>query len=105
MIDIHCQAAMAHDTPEGYPSAMKWLMCAQSHDRTNSEIHHRIAERSYLHAVQVSGRGQTDDAMSAIENCLYYDRDHEAAKGLKADLLRREASADDPTQRHPGSEL
>lgn len=92
MIDIHCQAAMAYDSPEGYPTAMKWLMCALSHDRTNQEIHQRIAERSYLHASQVAAGGDIDGALRALEECLYYDRDHAGANALRDRLSKREPS-------------
>jgi tetratricopeptide (TPR) repeat protein len=86
MIDIHCRAAESNATVGGYPAAMLWLRCALGHDRTNTRIHRLIADRSYLHARQLLDEARPEDALRALDECLYFDPDHLQAKAAKQKL-------------------
>jgi len=86
MIDVHCRAGMADTSIDGYSSAMLWLKCALGHDRTNTSLHDRIAERHYLHACQKDEAGYPDEALQAAQECLYFNPEHEGAEALKRKL-------------------
>ncbi|MFL6211951.1 MAG: Hsp70 family protein [Pyrinomonadaceae bacterium] len=87
MINIHCRAAAAFDTLAGYPTAMQWLMCAYTHDRTNSAVHERIAERHFTHARQLADKAERESALKALEQCLTFKPDHAEAGKLRALLV------------------
>ncbi len=95
MIEVHCRAAMASCSREGYAQAMRWLMCAHGHDSTNPVVHQRIAERHFLHARQVSARGDSVEALRALEECLYYEPEHAQARELQT-ALRAQAQTLNP---------
>ena len=82
-IDVHCKAAMAHASVDGYKKSMQWLMCAHSHDRTNTVIHDRIAERHFIHAREMAELGNSEEALKALEECQYFNPEHEGAKKLR----------------------
>jgi hypothetical protein len=86
MIEIHCAAATARSAPDEYTEAMRWLMCAHSHDRTNPEVHNRIADRSYLHARHLAGAGDRAGALTTLENCLRFNPGHTAGRELETSL-------------------
>jgi hypothetical protein len=86
MIDIHCQAAMAHTSIEGHVQSMEWLHCALGHDRTNINIHDRIAARQFLHAQQTLAQGNHAEALKALEECLYFNPLHAEAQRLRDTL-------------------
>lgn len=86
MVDIHCQAAAAHASVEGYKKSIEWLMCAHGHDRSNSEIQDRIADRHFLHAQAMAEAGDNDEANKALEECLYFNPQHQEAEALRAQL-------------------
>lgn len=94
MIDIHCRAAMAHSSIDGYEKSMQWLNCAFDHDRTNTVIHDRIAERHFIHAQQIIEQGNLNEALRAVEHCLYFSPEHAEAKRLKVTLLESQRKAD-----------
>jgi tetratricopeptide (TPR) repeat protein len=83
MIEIHCAAAAAE---LHFDNAIRWLMCAQEHDRTNPKVHATIAERYYKHARDLSDRDDKDAAISALEECLCFEPEHAPAQALKAVL-------------------
>jgi tetratricopeptide (TPR) repeat protein len=86
MIDIHCEAAMSNNSIAGYSKSIEWLMCAYHFDRSNHIIHNRIAERHFLHAQQTSEQSRQAEALRALEECLYFNPDHEAAVKLQLAL-------------------
>ncbi len=90
MIEIHCRAAMAHTSVEGYKKSMEWLMCAHSHDRTNAVIHDRIAERHFIHAQQLGEQSRYAEALKVLEECQYFNPEHEGAMALAAEILQRQ---------------
>lgn len=67
MIDIHCCAALACDTPERYALSLEWLYCALAFDQGNAQTRRAIADRHFLHARQAAARGQRDEARRAAE--------------------------------------
>lgn len=86
MIDIHCRAAVALGTMEGYRDSINMLMCAYDHDRTNSSIHERIAERHFRHAQQLAARGEREKVLATLKQCLIFKPDHTGAEALRAKL-------------------
>jgi tetratricopeptide (TPR) repeat protein len=95
MIDIHCRAAMALLSIDGYKKSMEWLNCALSHDRTNTLIHERIAERHFIHAQQMLEQDHRDEALRAVEQCLYFNPENAEANQLRAALLKNEGEPHD----------
>jgi tetratricopeptide (TPR) repeat protein len=89
MIDIHCQAATANSSPEQYKDAIRWLMCAFSHDESNARTRSLLAERHYLQAQELHRRGQTKDALEAIEQCLRWSPDYPGATKLQRSLTAK----------------
>jgi molecular chaperone DnaK (HSP70) len=81
MIDIHCAAAMSNNSSEGYAKAMEWLRCVYHLDRTNQAIHSQIAERNFIHALQMKHEKQ--EALSALEECLFFNPAHQEALKLQ----------------------
>jgi tetratricopeptide (TPR) repeat protein len=86
MIEIHCRAAAALGTMDGYQNSINLLMCAYGHDRTNSSIHERIAERHFRHAQQLAERGEREKVLATLEQCLLFKPDHNGAEALRAEL-------------------
>ncbi|MEW6733404.1 MAG: Hsp70 family protein [Acidobacteriota bacterium] len=89
VIDIHCQAAMANTTVEKYQKSIGWLMCAHSHDRTNTKIHDLIAERHFIHAQQMAERDNYAEALKALAESQYFNPEHEGAKALSTSLTQQ----------------
>lgn len=94
MIDIHCRAAMAHSSIDGYKKSMEWLNCALGHDRTNTVIHDRIAERHFIHAQQMLEQGNRNEALRAVEQCLYFNPEYAEASRLRTTLLESQGGTD-----------
>lgn len=86
MIEIHCRAAAALGTMDGYRNSINLLMCAYGHDRTNSSIHERIAERHFRHAQQLAARGEREKVLATLEQCLLFKPDHKGAEALRTEL-------------------
>lgn len=86
MIETHCKAAMALRTESDYEKSIRLLMCAHSHDSTNSQVHKCIAERHFTHAHQASMRADDEVALRALNECLLYDPDHAEGKALRETL-------------------
>jgi molecular chaperone DnaK (HSP70) len=86
MIEIHCQAATANSAPDQYQEAIGWLMCAFSHDESNVRTRALLAERHYLKAQELHRRGQTKDALQAVEHCLRWGPDYPGAAQLQRSL-------------------
>jgi tetratricopeptide (TPR) repeat protein len=89
MIDVHCQAAMSEVTVEGFPDAERWLRCAYSHDQSNAQVREFLAQRTYLHARQLSRLGQRKEALRALDECLTWDPGHRAGQDLQQSLERK----------------
>jgi tetratricopeptide (TPR) repeat protein len=89
MIDIHCRAAMANTSPEGYKDAIRWLMCANGHDQSDARVQQALADRHYLQAKQLVERGRRRDALEALKQCLAWNPDHTQARELQQTLMRR----------------
>lgn len=86
MIDIHCEAATSNTAIEGYIKAIEWLTCAYHNDRTNTAVHHRISERHFFHAQQTAALSRYAEALRALEECLYFDPEHQGALKLQRSL-------------------
>ncbi|MEU1295992.1 Hsp70 family protein [Streptomyces sp. NPDC005840] len=89
MIDVHCAAAMADSSPEHFPDAERWLLCAYGHDPTNARVRELLAERTYRHAERLDGRGRYEDAVEVLRRCLNWNPEHPSARALLERLNRR----------------
>lgn len=92
MIDVHCRAAAMNATMDRYDDALRYLMCAYHHDRTNRIVHERLAARHFLHAQQAMDAGEGDVASRALSECMYFNPDHEEALKLKKVLEGAEST-------------
>ncbi|MGH4023129.1 MAG: Hsp70 family protein [Pseudonocardiaceae bacterium] len=88
MIDIHCAAAMADHEVAHFSDAERWLRCAYGHDPSNTRVRGFLAERTYLHARELSRLGKYREASEALEQSLVWDPDHGAARELGHRLSR-----------------
>lgn len=88
MIDVHCDAAMADISVDRYQDADRWLRCAYGHDQSNARVRHLMAERTYLHAGQLSDLGRRREAVIAVNESLALDPDHGRAQQLQKILTR-----------------
>lgn len=89
MIGVHCAAAMADFSPEHFPDAERWLLCAYGHDPTNARVRELLAERTYRHAERLDGRGRHEDAVEALRRCLSWNPEHRFALELLERLSGR----------------
>jgi tetratricopeptide (TPR) repeat protein len=87
MIDIHCEAATANSAPEEYDDAIRWLRCALGHDESNARTRSLLAERHYLQAQELHRRGQTEEALQVVDECLHWSPDHPGAVKLQQSLI------------------
>lgn len=83
MIDIHCQAAHPNSAPEQYDDAIRWLLCALSHDESNARIRAQLAERHYHQAQELHRRREAKQALRAVESCFGWDPAHPGAIELQ----------------------
>ncbi|MGH3717765.1 MAG: Hsp70 family protein [Pseudonocardiaceae bacterium] len=88
MIDIHCAAAMADPDVARFSDADRWLRCAYGHDPSNTRVRGSLAERTYLHANELSRLGRYRESFQALQQCLAWDPDHRAARELRHRLSR-----------------
>lgn len=88
MIDIHCTAAMADHDVAHFSDADRWLRCAYGHDPSNTRVRGFLAERTYLHARELSRLGRHREAFQILEQSLVWDPDHRAARELRQRLSR-----------------
>ena len=89
MIEVHCEAALASRTPDGYADAQRWLLCANQHDEGNDKVRQLLADRHYLQAKHLSEHGQRKEALQTVELCLAWNPEHEKGRELQAALRRR----------------
>ncbi len=89
MIDVHCQAATARNTAEGYADAQRWLQCAYTHDESNTRVRSLIADRHFAHARQLTEQGRRKQALETLEHCFAWNPEHPGARELQANLTRR----------------
>jgi hypothetical protein len=82
MIDVHCEAAMAHKGFEGFAQAERWLLCAYNHDPTSPRLRELLAERTYRHAAELHKRGRRHDTAKALRKTLEWNPEHAAAELL-----------------------
>ena len=88
MIEIHCLAAAANPEPKHYEAAQRWLMCAFGHDASDTRLRNLIAERHYLHAAHLHGRGLRKQTLATLERCLALDPEHAKANALQEEVMR-----------------
>lgn len=86
MLEIHCRAAASVPDPERYDDAVRWLMCAYSHDQSNTRIRQLIAERHYHQARTLHQRGESAAAAAPLGHCLALDPEHRQAQALETAL-------------------
>ncbi|MFJ2604060.1 Hsp70 family protein [Streptomyces sp. NPDC087425] len=89
MIGVHCAAAMADFSPEHFPDAEQWLLCAYGIDPTNARVRELLAERTFKHAERLEERGRHEDAVDAARRCLTWNTEHASAAALLERLSGR----------------
>jgi hypothetical protein len=89
MLDIHCRAAHAHNTVDGYPKALEWLQCANGHDPGNIDIRKAIADRHLLHARQLLQLGRESDAADAAGRAFQMRPELADSESLLAELCSK----------------
>jgi hypothetical protein len=103
MIDIHCRVVTPEPDVQRFADEMRWLTCANQHDRSNPRVRGLIAERTYLHALQLHQQGRRDEALAIVKQSLAWDPERRSAVDLQQRLLRKRVRAR-ATEPEPGSE-
>src|SRR5258705_11616517 len=86
MLKVHVTAGLALHEPDQYEDAIKLLMCAHSHDRTDKSVHRALAARHYMHARAMHERNDEAAALEAVNDALRFDPKHQEAVALLVQL-------------------
>jgi hypothetical protein len=81
MLRVHVNASLAFNEPEQYDDAIKLLMCAHSHDRTEQSVHKALAARHVQHANAMSEQ-EPIVAIRAAELALRFEPKNQDAQAL-----------------------
>lgn len=88
MIDLHCQAAMAEPGIDQYQDARRWLLCAHHHDQSNIRVRELLAQRAYLHALDLRQLGRMAETVRALNECLAWNPEHSGGNQLQQALAQ-----------------
>jgi hypothetical protein len=88
MIDLHCQAAMTEPAVDQYPDARRWLLCAHRHDQSNTRVRKLLAQRAFLHALDLRQLGRMAETVLAVNECLAWNPEHSDGNRLQQTLPR-----------------
>lgn len=70
MVDLHVRAANASADSQ---TALQWLQCAHSHDKSDKRIHRLLAECLRRRAAELESRGDWFQALSSVQESLVYE--------------------------------
>jgi tetratricopeptide (TPR) repeat protein len=86
MIEIHCNAAAGDGAEQRHADAIRWLLCAHGHDRSNQRVRDLLADRQFAQASEFADEHRHDEALRAIDACLTWRSDYPDAQELQQAL-------------------
>jgi hypothetical protein len=94
MIEVHVTAA---DASPQHDQALRWLLCAHSHDQASKAIHQHLARRYRLQARSLADAGLPAEALEAANRSLAFEPFNAGARALAEELEKRLVQAAEET--------